>query len=62
MNMTNIGVQQLIIVAAKEQSMEHVYHAAMLDPHTGSQLTTDEIVSLCDELKAAHEAAGHPIF
>jgi len=23
----------------------------MMDPHTGSQLSTDEIVSLCDELK-----------
>ena len=62
MNMTNINVQLLTIAAAHEMSMEHVYHAAMLDPHTGSQLSTDEIVALCDELKAAHEAAGYPIF
>lgn len=62
MNMTNVNVQLLTVAAAKNKSMEHVYHAAMLDPHTGSQLSTDEIVSLCDELKAAHEAAGHPIF
>ena len=62
MNMTNVNVQLLTVAAAKEKSMEHVYHAAMLDPHTGSQLSTDEIISLCDELKAAHEAAGHPIF
>jgi len=62
MNMTNINVQLLTIAAAHEQSMEHVYHAAMLDPHTGSQLSTDEIVAMCDELRAAHEAAGHPIF
>ena len=62
MNMTNINVQLLTIAAAAEKSMEHVYHAAMLDPHTGSQLSTDEIVALCDELKAAHEAAGYPIF
>ena len=62
MNITNINVQLLTIAAAHEMSMEHVYHAAMLDPHTGSQLSTDEIVAMCDELKDAHEAAGHPIF
>ena len=62
MNMTNINVQLLTIAAAHEMSMEHVYHAAMLDPHTGSQLSTDEIVSLCDELKKAHEDAGYPVF
>jgi len=62
MNMTNINVQLLTIAAAREMSMEHVYYAALLDPHTGSQLSTDEIVALCDELRAAHEAAGYPIF
>ena len=62
MNVTNVNVQLLTIAAAHEMSMEHVYHAAMLDPHTGSQLSTDEIIAMCDELKAAHEAAGHPIF
>ena len=62
MNQTNINVQLLTIAAAREQSMEHVYHAALLDPHTGSQLSTDEIISLCDELRATHESAGYPIF
>lgn len=62
MNLSNIYVQLLTIAAAHEMSMEHVYHAAMMDPHTGSQLSTDEIVSLCDELKKAHEDAGYPIF
>ena len=62
MNMTNIGVQLLTIEAAVTGKMEHVYQAAMLDPHTGSQLSTDEIVAMCDELRAAHEAAGYPIF
>ncbi len=62
MNITNINVQLLTIEAAHEMSMEHVYHAAMLDPHTGSQLSTDEIISMCDELKEAHEKAGYPIF
>ena len=62
MNMTNINVQLLTIEAAVTGKMEHVYHAAMMDPHTGSQLSTDEIVAMCDELRAAHEAAGYPIF
>ncbi|MBO5756989.1 MAG: alpha-glucosidase/alpha-galactosidase [Clostridia bacterium] len=62
MNMTNVSVQLLTIEAAVTGKMEHVYQAAMMDPHTGSQLSTDEIVALCDELRAAHEAAGYPIF
>ena len=62
MNMSNINVQLLTIEAAVTGKMEHVYQAAMMDPHTGSQLSTDEIVALCDELRAAHEAAGYPIF
>ena len=62
MNMSNVSVQLLTIEAARDMSMEHVYHAAMMDPHTGSQLSTDEIIALCDELKEAHEKAGYPIF
>ena len=62
MNMTNINCQLLTIEAAVTGSMEHVYHAAMLEPHTAAELSTDEIVALCDELRAAHEAAGFPIF
>lgn len=62
MNITNINVQLLTIEAAHKMSMEHVYHAAMLDPHTGSQLSTDEIIEMCNQLKKAHEDAGYPIF
>ncbi len=62
MNSSNIYCQLLTIEAAHECSMEKVYQAAMMDPHTGAQLSTDEIVALCDELRAAHEAAGYPIF
>ena len=40
---------------------EAIYHAAMMDPHTGAQLSLDEIVALCDELYDAHVAAGFPI-
>ena len=62
MNMTNINCQLLTIEAAHTGKMEHVYQAAMLDPHTGGQLCPDDIVAMCDELFAAHEAAGYPIF
>lgn len=62
MNMTNINPQLLTIEAARTMKMEHVYQAAMLDPHTGSELCIDEIVKMCDELAKAHEKAGFPIF
>ncbi|MBR2987403.1 MAG: alpha-glucosidase/alpha-galactosidase [Clostridia bacterium] len=62
MNMTNINCQLLTIEAARTGKMEHVYQAAMLDPHTGAQLCPDDIVRMCDELFAAHEAAGYPVF
>ena len=39
-----------------------IYQAAMMDPHTGAELSTDEIVAMCDELFEAHEKAGYPIF
>ncbi len=62
MNMTNINTQLLTIEAAVNRNMQNVYQAAMLDPHTGAVLTPDEIVAMCDEMRAAHEAAGFPIF
>jgi alpha-galactosidase len=54
LNRTNISVQLLTIEAAFTGSRETLYHAAMLDPHTGSELTLDQIRSLCDELIEAH--------
>ena len=62
MNMTNINCQLLTIEAAVKRDMNHVYQAAMLDPHTGAQLCPDEIVKMCNALKEAHEKAGFPIF
>lgn len=53
---TNINVQDLTIEAALTGKREHVYQAAMLDPHTAAELTIDEIVSLCDEMIEAHGA------
>ena len=44
------------------QKKEVIYQAAMMDPHTGAQLSIDDIVKMCDELFEAHEKAGYPIF
>jgi alpha-galactosidase len=54
MNMTNINVQLLTIEAAKTGRKEHIYQAAMLDPHTAAELSIDDIVKMCDELINAH--------
>ena len=54
LNRTNINPQILTIEAALTQSKDAVYHAAMLDPHTSTELTLDQIVSLCDDLFEAH--------
>ena len=54
MNMTNINVQLLTIEAARTRKIEHVYQAAMLDPHTGSELDIDTIKKMVDELIETH--------
>ena len=54
MNMTNINVQLLTIEAAVTKKKETIYQAAMLDPHTSSELSIDDIVSMCDDLIEAH--------
>lgn len=62
MNSSNIYPQMLTIEAAVTGKRETLYQAAMMDPHTGAQLSTDEIVSLCNDLIEAHTNAGYPIF
>jgi len=54
LNNTNINTQLLTIEAAITGKKEHIYHAAMLDPHTAAELSLDDIVSLCDDLIEAH--------
>jgi len=51
---TNINVQSLTVEAALTGKKDHVYHAAMLDPHTSAELDLDQIWSLVDDLLAAH--------
>ncbi len=54
MNMTNVNVQLLTIEAAATLKKEHIYQAAMLDPHTGSELDIDTIKKMVDDLIDAH--------
>jgi len=51
---TNVNVQRLTVEAALTGSREHVYHAAMLDPHTAAELSLDRIHALVDDLLEAH--------
>jgi alpha-galactosidase len=51
---TNVNVQALTVEAALTCKREHIYHAAMLDPHTAAELDLDQIWSLVDDLIEAH--------
>jgi alpha-galactosidase len=51
---TNVNVQELTVEAALTGRVEHVYHAAMLDPHTAAELDIDQICQLVDDLILAH--------
>jgi len=51
---TNVSVQELTVEAALTGNREHVYHAAMLDPHTGAELSLAEIHELVDLLLETH--------
>ena len=54
MNMTNINPQLLTIEAAVTGKREHIYQAAMLDPHTSSELDIATIKKMVDDLIEAH--------
>ena len=51
---TNVNVQALTVEAALTRKREHIYHAAMLDPHTAAELDLGQIRALVDDLIAAH--------
>ncbi|WP_020616963.1 alpha-glucosidase/alpha-galactosidase [Paenibacillus daejeonensis] len=54
LNRTNINTQLLTIEAAMTGKKEHIYHAALLDPHTSAELSMDDIIAMCDDLIEAH--------
>ena len=51
---TNVNVQELTVEAALTGRRDHVYHAAMLDPHTAAELDLDQIHALVDALLDEH--------
>ena len=51
---TNMNVQELTVAALMKESREHIYHAAMMDPHTAAELDLDQIWNLTDDLIKAH--------
>lgn len=53
---TNVNVQEMVVAAITEQKREHVYHAAMLDPHTAAVLDLSQIRAMVDELLVAHRS------
>ncbi len=51
---TQINVQELVVRALVEENVEHIYHAAYMDPHTAAELDLRQIRSLVSDLLAAH--------
>lgn len=54
LNRSNINVQLQTIQAARSHKKEDIYMAALMDPHTASELDIDTTVRLCDDLIEAH--------
>jgi alpha-galactosidase len=53
---TNINVQQLTVRALLEERRDHIYHAAMMDPHTAAELDIEQIWAMVDDLIKVHGA------
>jgi alpha-galactosidase len=51
---TNINVQELVVAALVEENREHIFHAAMFDPHTAAELDVTQIRSMTNDLLTAH--------
>ncbi len=62
LNRTFLNVVELTVRAALEESRDHVYQAALLDPNTAATLTTAQTVAMCDDLFDAHRALLPPAF
>ena len=54
LNRTNINVQLLTIEAARTLKKDYIYQAALLDPHTSSELNIDDTIKMVDALIEAH--------
>lgn len=54
MNMMDINCQLMCIEAARTKKIEDIYRTAMLDPHTQSELSIDDMHKVVDALMEAH--------
>jgi alpha-galactosidase len=54
LNRTFLNVVELTVRAALEESRDHAYQAALLDPNTAATLTTTQTIAMCDDLFEAH--------
>lgn len=52
---SNVTVQGLTVDALMDENHEHIYHAAMMDPHTAAELDLQQIWDLVDELRIQHD-------
>ncbi len=55
MNSTNIYTQLLTIEAAVTKEKKYIYQAAMMDPHTSSELSLEDIFAMVDDLLEAEK-------
>lgn len=51
---SNVSMQGLVVEALLNEDRDRIYHAAMMDPHTGAELDLDQIWQLVDQLLLAH--------
>ena len=51
---TNLNVQELTVKAIVDENREHIFHAAMMDPHTAAELDLQQIWDMVDELLKVH--------
>jgi alpha-galactosidase len=51
---TNINVQELTVEALMTENREHIFHAAMMDPHAAAELDLDQIWAMTEDLITAH--------
>lgn len=53
---SNVSAQGLVVEALMTEDPQHIYHAAMMDPHTGAELDLEQIWAMVDRLRDAHQA------
>ncbi|KNG92614.1 alpha-glucosidase/alpha-galactosidase [Pseudaestuariivita atlantica] len=51
---TQINVQELVVRALVDEEVDHIYHAAMMDPHTAAELDMRQIRNMVTDLLTAH--------